>query len=119
MAKHNFKDLLIWQKSRDLVKELYEITATFPDSEKFGIVTQLRRAVVSISSNISEGAGRGSNKDFSRFLDMSEGSANEVLNLLFLSYDLNFIKVEILNLLTEKLEEVIKMINGFRNKLNN
>ncbi len=118
MAKHKFRNLLVWEKSRALVKEVYELTVNFPNEEKFGLISQLRRAVVSISSNISEGAGRGSDKDFSRFLDMAEGSANEVINLLVLSYDLNLILKDELNSLIEKIEEVIKMINGFRKKIN-
>ena len=119
MAKHNFRELLIWKKSRTLVKEIYLLSDQFPENERFGMISQIKRAAISISANISEGAGRGTDKDFSRFLDMSEGSANEVLNLLFLAYDLNFIKEEDLNLKVENLEEIIKMINGFRNKLNN
>jgi four helix bundle protein len=118
MAKHKFRNLLVWEKSRALVKEVSELTVNFPNEEKFGLISQLRRAVISISSNISEGSGRGSDKDFSRFLDMAEGSANEVINLLVLSYDLNLILKDELNSLIEKIEEVIKMINGFRKKIN-
>jgi len=118
MAKHKFRNLLVWEKSRALVKEVYELTVNFPNEEKFGLISQLRRAVISISSNVSEGSGRGSDKDFSRFLDMAEGSANEVINLLVLSYDLNLILKDELNNLIEKIEEVIKMINGFRKKIN-
>lgn len=118
MAIHNFRELKIWQKSRSIVTDMYKLTDVFPESEKFGIINQIRRASISISSNISEGAGRGSDKDFSRFLDMAEGSANELLNLLFLSYDLKFVELALLNFHIENLEELIKMINGFRKKLN-
>ncbi len=77
MAKHNFRELKVWQKARFLVKEIYLISTLFPNEEKFGVVSQCRRAVISVSSNISEGAGRGTDKDFSHFMDKSEGSANE------------------------------------------
>lgn len=119
MARHNFRDLKVWQKSRFLVKETYEICSTFPNEEKYGLIPQCRRSTISISSNISEGAGRGTDKDFSHFLSMSEGSSNELLNLMFLAFDLNYITKSILDDISSKIEEVIRMINGFRKQLNN
>lgn len=119
MARHNFRDILVWQKARKTVKEIYIITVNFPNEEKFGIISQLRRAIISVPTNIAEGARRGTDKDFSRFLDFAEGSSNEVISLLFLSFDLSFIKESVLNGLVEKMEEINRMINGFRNNLNN
>ena len=67
---HRFKELEVWKSSRHFCKSIYEVTAKFPDNEKFGLVSQLRRASVSVPSNIAEGASRRSNKDFYRFLEI-------------------------------------------------
>ncbi len=72
---HNFREMKIWQKARELVIEIYKATAEFPSEEKFALVSQMQRAAVSIPSNIAEGAGRNSDKDFNRFLDIANGSA--------------------------------------------
>jgi len=119
MARHNFRELKVWQKARKAVKEIYLLTDSFPSEEKFGIISQIRRAAISISCNISEGAGRGTDKYFARFLDLAEGSANEVINLLFLSFDLEFISEEQQNHFLETYEEINKMLVGLRNNLNN
>ena len=88
---HKFKELQIWKRSRLFCSEIYAITSEFPDSEKFGLTNQLRRASVSIPSNIAEGSSRNSNKDFARFLQISIGSAYEIETQLLISADLNFI----------------------------
>ena len=87
---HNFKELDVWKKSRILVKDIYLLLANFPDVEKFGIISQMKRAVVSIPSNIAEGSGRSSDKEFVRFLDIALGSAFELETQLYLSFDLSF-----------------------------
>jgi|TARA_B110000967_G_C18632487_1_gene434349 four helix bundle protein len=117
MARHNFRDLVVWQKARIMVKEIYLTTAEFPSEEKFGLTSQLRRAVVSIAANISEGAGRGTDKDFAHFLNMSEGSCNECMTLIILAEDLKLLEKAKSMELIEKLEEVNRMINGFRKRL--
>ena len=114
---HRFKDLEIWKLSRTFCSDIYNITSSFPDYEKFGLTNQLRRASVSIASNIAEGASRSSNKDFSRFLEISIGSAYEVETQLLISSDLDFLKREDLVLLTTKLEIMVKMISKFRSTL--
>jgi len=73
-----YRELICWQKAIELVKSIYKITKNFPQSEQFGLTSQLRRAAVSVPSNIAEGFGRGSNKDFRRFLDISRGSLFEL-----------------------------------------
>ncbi|MFC2109612.1 four helix bundle protein [Bacteroidota bacterium] len=75
---HNFKELDVWKLSKDLCKEIYTATNNLPDSEKYGLVSQLNRSVVSIPSNIAEGSSRKSDKDFSRFIDIVLGSSFEV-----------------------------------------
>lgn len=117
MARHNFRDLVVWQKARLAVKEVYLSTAEFPNEEKFGLTSQLRRAAVSIAANISEGAGRGTDKDFAHFLNMSEGSCNECQTLVILAEDLGILEEPKSFKLIEKLEEVNRMINGFRKRL--
>ena len=114
---HRFKDLEIWKKSRLFCSEIYAITANFPDSEKFGITNQLRRASVSIPSNIAEGSSRASNKDFSRFLEIAIGSAYEIETQLLISNDLKFLESETVETLLNELEEIVKMISKFRTTL--
>ena len=114
---HQFKELLIWKKSRVFCAEIYSITAAFPSDEKFGLTNQLRRAAVSIPSNIAEGTSRNSNKDFSRFLEIAIGSAYEIETQLLIASDLGFIKFDTLESLTDQLEEIIKMISKFRSTL--
>ena len=115
---HNFKELKVWQKSRVLTTEIYNLTRKFPKDERFGLVSQMDRAVVSISSNIAEGSGRVSNKDFRRFLNYSLGSAYELETQIILSNDLQFISEKDYLVISEKIIEVQKMIFGFRKSLN-
>jgi four helix bundle protein len=94
------------------VKVVYAETISFPKEELFGIVSQLRRAVVSIPTNIAEGAGKGSNADFGRYLQIAFGSANETEYLIFLSFELGYIGKEKYETLNSKIVEVKKMISG-------
>ena len=114
---HRFKELEIWKQSRRFCTDIYNATSSFPDYEKFGLTNQLRRAAVSIPSNIAEGSSRSSNKDFSRFLEIAIGSAFEVETQLLISWDLGFLQEEKLNELILKLESIIKMIVRFRSTL--
>ena len=114
---HRFKELDIWKRSRLFCSQIYAITSKFPESEKFGLTNQLRRASVSIPSNIAEGSSRRTNKDFSRFLEITLGSAYEIETQLTIASDLNFITPEELNNLLSELEEIIKMISKFKSSL--
>lgn len=107
----------IWKLSRIFCKEVYEITATFPEAEKFGLVNQLRRASVSVPSNIAEGASRNSNKDFSRFLEIAIGFCYEIETQLLISNDLGFLPSEVMNDLMEKLTSIILMTSKFKSNL--
>ncbi|MGO4773776.1 four helix bundle protein [Flavobacterium sp. W22_SRS_FK3] len=91
---HQFKELLIWKKSRLFCSKIYNVTASFPNEEKFGITNQLRRDSISISSNIAVGSSRNSNKDFARFLEIAIGSAFELETQLLISSKLGFINEE-------------------------
>lgn len=84
MYQFYFEKLEVWQNSRKLVKEIYLLTSSFPDNEKFGITNQMRRASTSISANIAEGFSRQSNKEKSRFLNIAFGSTIEIINFLIL-----------------------------------
>lgn len=114
---HRFKDLEIWKQSRAFCKDIYEVTALFPEAEKFGLTSQLRRACISIPSNIAEGASRKSNKDFARFLEITLGSCYEIETQLLIATDLEFIKEQNLNPLLLKLEGIIKMTSKFKSTL--
>jgi four helix bundle protein len=114
---HNFKKLSIWIKSVDFVTEIYKVTNTFPSNERFGLVSQLQRAAVSVPTNISEGSAKSSNKDFARFLEISLGSTFELETELLISLNLTYIDLEKHNQLQEKLAELQKMIIGFKEKL--
>lgn len=114
---HRYKDLKFWQLSRAFCKEIYLVTNTFPEDEKFGLTSQLRRASVSIPSNIAEGASRKSDKDFSRFLMISLGSCYEIETQLLISFDLNFINKEKLEELQNFLNQIIKMMSKFNSTL--
>ena len=112
-----FKELEIWKESRILTKDIYILTNHLPQEEKFGLTNQLRRASVSIPSNIAEGSSRSSNKDFARFLEIAIGSAYEVETQLLISADLGFLNQEKVIELTDLLEEIIKMTSRFRSTL--
>ena len=108
---NNFKKLIVWQKARVFVKDMYLITKKFPREELFGLTSQIRRATVSIALNIAEGSGRGTNADFVRFLDIAYGSAFEVEATLILSLDLEFITNDEYEILDLKIQEIQKMIS--------
>ena len=117
MKKHNFKNLQVWQKARVLNKEIYQITQAFPDDERFGLISQLRRASISVMSNVSEGSGRKTAKDFGHFITMSYGSALEIENLLIASLDLGYLSNETFKTLEDKINEVQRMLNGLANSI--
>ena len=108
----NFKELKIWQRSYRFTLVGYKILSEVSADEKFGLTSQLKRALVSIPSNIAEGASRSSDKDFLRFLDIALGSAFEAETQLLLLKDLQLIKTDISSLLTE-INEIQKMIASF------
>ena len=109
---HRFKELEIWKRSRFFCSKIYGITSKIPESEKFGLTNQLSRASISIPSNIAEGSSRKSNRDFSRFLEITLGSAYEIETQLLIASDLEFIPINDLNVLLSELEEITKMINS-------
>ena len=113
----NFKSLEIWQRSRRFVKTIYLLLESFPGDEKYGLVSQLKRASISVPSNISEGCGRRTNKDLSRFLDIAVGSLCEIETQIYLAIDLAFISNEQSMEILNETKEIRKMIIGFQNTL--
>jgi len=90
-----FLELVVWQKAHWLTLELYKITRTFPREEQYGLTSQMRRAAASICANIAEGCGRGTARDFARFIQMALGSASELEYHLVLAADLGFISADV------------------------
>ncbi|MBX2932731.1 MAG: four helix bundle protein [Ferruginibacter sp.] len=117
MGMHNFRELKIWQRSINLAEMIYTITCDFPIEEKYGLVSQLRRCAVSVPSNISEGAGRGTNKQFRYFLEIAMGSCNELQTHLELSFRFNYISRDKLDKLNDEVLQIYKMILVFYNSL--
>ncbi len=115
MTVVNFTDLLVWQKAHDLVLLVYKATKNFPEDEKFALTNQLRRAAVSITSNIAEGFGRNTSKDKVHFYSMSKGSLLEVQSQLYIAKDLGYIKFEDFNIFENQIVEIAKMISGLKN----
>ena len=114
--RHNFRELSSWKVSFDLVKEVYLISSKLPNDEKFGLKSQIQRCSVSIPSNIAEGSGRTTDKEFIYFLNVAISSAYELETQLLLCSDLFGIEVAEL---IGKLEEIQRMIGGLKRKLNN
>lgn len=113
----DYKDLKVWQKSISLANDLYKITEKFPKEEQFGLTNQLRRAVVSISSNIAEGSGRETSKDFAHFVSIAKGSLREIETQLIIANNLDFIDSDKLSDLQEEITELDKMLFGLRKSL--
>nr|WP_050026247.1 four helix bundle protein [Verrucomicrobium sp. BvORR034] len=107
----SYRDLVVWQKSMALVREIYLVSRNFPKEEQFGLTQQLRRAAVSIPSNIAEGNGRGSNSDYVRFLQYSRGSLFETQTQLELCRDLGFLSDQNHNPLAALGSEIERMLN--------
>jgi four helix bundle protein len=114
---HNYKELKVWQKGRELVKFIYELTKNFPKEEVYALTSQVRRAVVSVPSNIAEGAGHFSSKEFSRFLEIAYASTCELDTQIILSFDLSFISEDELNKFNIYIEEIQKMLSGLLKSL--
>lgn len=92
MSAKDFTKLKVWQRSRELIRDCYCVTSTFPRGEVFGLVSQIRRCCISVAANIAEGYGRGGDAEFARFLRIASGSANELGCLLILAADLEFLR---------------------------
>ena len=113
----SFEKLDVWQKAISLAGRIYSVTSRFPDGERFGLVSQLRRATVSISSNIAEGSGRSSSKEFVRFIDISFGSLMEVVSQLEIARNQSFLAPDDHGSLYADAEELARMLSGLRSSI--
>lgn len=114
---NSYRDLIVWQKSMNLVTLIYQLIVKLPIDEKFGLISQIKRSAISIPSNIAEGYGRNYRKDYSRFLQIARGSLFENQTQLEIAINLNFIKGEDLEEIKELSIEVEKMLNSLIKKL--
>lgn len=114
MRLYSFEKLEVWQLSKQLVVDIYKISAHLPESEKFGITSQLRRAAFSISNNIAEGSSRRSAKDKVRFIEIAYGSLLEVLNILLICFELEFIDQGNVLKIRKSIEEIGNKLNALR-----
>ena len=110
----HFTKLLVWQRSHKLVLAIYNASVGFPKFELFGLTSQLRRAAASVPTNIAEGSKRQSETDFSRFLNMAEGSLAETEYLLMLSRDLGYIQPPAASRYLKEVSEILRMLSGLR-----
>jgi four helix bundle protein len=114
---NSYQDLIVWQKAIALVLESYRLTKAFPDDERFGLTTQIRRAAVSIASNIAEGHGRHHRGDFCRFLSMARGSVKEVESDFVIAQGLGFLAADDLRHARSLSDEISRMLSGLQRKL--
>lgn len=115
----DFRQLKVWEKSHSFVLAIYKATEAFPRTEVFGLTNQIRRASVSIPSNIAEGCGRGSDQDFARFLQIAMGSASEVEYQLLLAHDLRYLPSENYDPCSRDIVEIKRMLAALISKVKN
>jgi len=117
MAIRGFKDLIVWQKSIDLIQEIYRLTANFPKTETYGLCSQIQRASVSIAANTAEGNGRDSTKEYIHHLAFSLGSLAEVETFLVVSVRLGYADQQIVSALESRCEEIGRMLRSLQKSL--
>ncbi|WP_420578160.1 four helix bundle protein [Ekhidna sp.] len=113
----DFKNLEVWKEAHQIAKECYKVSSYFPQEEKFGLTSQLRRSSLSIPTNLAEGCGRGSQKDLKRFCDIAMGSASEVEYLLFFINEIGILQYQDYKSLSESLITMKKRLNALIQKL--
>lgn len=113
----HLKDLKVWQRSHALVLEIYRLTKSFPNDERLGIVSQLRRAAASVPTNIAEGAKRQGRQDYARFLNIAEGSLAETEYLVLLSRDLGYLPLKESEMPLAEAAEIARMLHALRAKV--
>lgn len=114
---HNYKELKVWQKSIDLTVKVYKLSVQFPESERFNLISQVRRCSVSVPSNIAEGAGRNSKNEFAHFLGISSGSSYELETQMIIAQRLGYMNESELIDVSIDIIEIQKMIYSLQNKV--
>lgn len=117
MKVNSYQDLLVWQKGIALVKLIYSLTKNFPNDEKFGLTSQMRRAAVSVPSNIAEGQARRTTPDFIKFISIAEGSLAELHTQTIISVELKYCNRKDVNELLLMIDELRRMLNSLRRTL--
>jgi len=112
-----FTDLTVWQRSHALVLDVYRLSKKFPTDERFGLTSQLRRAVLSVPTNIAEGSKRRSNQEYARYLNIAEASLAETEYLLMVSRDLAYLAADSAKVALDELDEIARMLNSLRSKV--
>lgn len=117
MTVRHYTDLIVWQKAMDLVEKIYHATEPFPHREIFGLTNQMRRAAVSIPSNVAEGQGRATTKDFLQFLSIARGSLQEVETQVMLACRLSYLNEPLKCHLLDATAEIARILNGLVNSV--
>jgi four helix bundle protein len=117
MSGKNYRDLIVWQKAIELVGEIYKITKLFPQEELYGLTSQIRRAAISVPSNIAEGQGRKTKKEFAHFLSIAHGSLRELETQLIISKHLEYANSEVVEIMLNRCAEIGRLANGLSNSL--
>ena len=117
MSVKDYRDLIVWQKSMDLAENIYAVSTLFPKSEIYGLTSQIRRAAISVPSNIAEGQGRYSDADFARFLSIANGSVKEIETQLLLAVRLNYLQSSQIHVSIDLCSEIARLIAGLKGKL--
>jgi four helix bundle protein len=118
MSRGGFEELIVWRKGIDLVKNVYSLTRQFPSDERFGLTSQMRRAAVSIPSNLAEGHARHTTNEYVLFVSNAEGSAAELQTQICIAIELGYCGEDGADVITGQLYEVRKMLNALRRELN-
>jgi four helix bundle protein len=118
MPRGGFEDLIVWRKGIDLVKNIYALTRGFPSDERFGLTSQMRRAAVSIPSNLAEGHARHTTKEFVMFVSNAEGSTAELQTQVLIAIELGYCTANETSVIAGQLHEIRKMLNALRRELN-
>jgi len=113
------RDLIVWQKSMDMVVQIYQISATFPKVETYRLASQITRSAASVPANIAEGQGRSSKKDYAHFLAIAKGSLMETETFLMLAVRLNYLSSDEANITLSLITEISKMLTSLRSKILN
>jgi four helix bundle protein len=113
----DYKKLAVWEKAHQLTLDIYRVTASFPNTEQYGLTGQIRRSCASIPANIAEGSGRGGDTELGRFLRIATGSASELEYHLLLAHDLGFIDESNYEKLNQQIAEILRMLKGLIQRL--
>ena len=115
----SFKDLIVWQKGIELVNEIYKVTKHFPKEELYGLISQIRRAAISVPTNVAEGWGRGTTKNYIQFLEISRGSLYELNTLIIISTNQEYLSSEKCSEIESTINEIGRILNAIITKLEN